>query len=320
MVANVESMMYVGEVPWHGKGKKLDNPATSAEAIKAAGLDWAVSLEPVRVSGKIVPGYNAVVRSDNGKVLSIMGNRYRAVQNEEAFNFFDSIVGEKAAMYHTAGVLGDGKRVWLLAKLPNTVEVVKDDIVEQYFLLTNTHDGTSPLHVLPTPIRVVCQNTLNAALYGRNKDNTVSVRHTRNAMSEDTIKEARRVLGIVMKYYDDFTSISKAMASFKVTEKVIEGFIDTMLPISSESDRPKRRQDARNSIRHLIEAGKGTDIEGVKGSMWGLYNAATEYADWLRPTRDTGEGKESNRITSLIYGSSAQFKQKAFDTAMALMS
>ena len=142
MPANINTMMYVGEKPWHGLGKRLENAATSAEAIKAAGLDWKVTKEPLFLEGGTrLEKALATVREDTGAVLGVVGKVYQPLQNKDAFKFFDAVVGIKEAMYHTAGALGDGECVWILAKLPGVVRVVGDDITEKYLLLTNRHDG-----------------------------------------------------------------------------------------------------------------------------------------------------------------------------------
>ena len=169
MPANIDKMMWVGEKPWHGEGTKLENVATSAEAIEAAGLDWKVEkrgLYFAQTDGttQLIPGKYATVRTDNQVALGIVGKVYTPLQNKEAFSFFDSIVGVKEAMYHTAGSLGKGERVWILAKLPGYIKVTEDDVVEKYLLLANSHDGSSAVEMLFTPVRVVCQNTLNLAI------------------------------------------------------------------------------------------------------------------------------------------------------------
>jgi len=157
-------MMYVGEKPWHGLGTRLENAATSAEAIKAAGLDWNVTKQPLFLEGGMqLERALATVREDTGAVLGVVGKVYQPLQNKDAFSFFDAVVGIKEAMYHTAGALGKGECVWILAKLPGVVRVVGDDITEKYLLLTNRHDGWGSATVMFTPIRVVCQSAIRSA-------------------------------------------------------------------------------------------------------------------------------------------------------------
>ena len=122
MAANVESMFYVREVPWHGLGTKVEEAPTSEEALRIAGLNWTVDQTPVYTdSGLLIPGYKANRRSTDGSILGIVSDRYKIVQNTEAFEFTDAIVGETedgVVKYETAGSLCGGKRIWLLAKMP----------------------------------------------------------------------------------------------------------------------------------------------------------------------------------------------------------
>jgi phage/plasmid-like protein (TIGR03299 family) len=178
------SMFYVGDPPWHNLGIRLDHPATAEEAIEAAQLDYTVKKKPLRavIHAKRhaeVGDHFATVRLDTGDVLGVVGSRYEVIQNRDAFAFFDALVGDDEAIYHTAGVLGKGERIWILAKLPDYIRVGKNDLVEKYLLLTNSHDGSSLVRAKLTPIRVVCQNTLSVALNGSEQE--VRIRHTANA-------------------------------------------------------------------------------------------------------------------------------------------
>ncbi len=203
------SMMYVGEEPWHGLGTKLESPASAAEAIEAAKLDWEVTKVPLyAASGRrrvALKNRFAVVRKDlldkkQCKALGIVGSQYTPLQNREAFSFFDPIVGEKAAVYHTAGVLGNGERIWILAKLPEDIRVTDDDITNKFLLLSNSHDGTSAVQVKFTPIRVVCQNTLTQAL---KRGPTVWVAHTQN------IHERLREAAEIFRDFGSFTHLHR---------------------------------------------------------------------------------------------------------------
>jgi phage/plasmid-like protein (TIGR03299 family) len=151
------AMFYTGEPPWHGLGTRLDNPATAAEAITAAGLDFTVELTRLTtIDGIPVPQRVAVVRSDTQDVLGVVSPAYVPVQNRQAFGFLDAIAAEGGIRYHTAGALRRGERVWLLGKLPGEIRVKdSDDVTEKYLLLSNSHDGSSALRVYFTPVRVV---------------------------------------------------------------------------------------------------------------------------------------------------------------------
>ena len=161
MAALVESMMYVREKPWHGLGTEVQEAPTSRDALRLAGLDWTVEQKPIQLEGIEIPGYKANVRSTDDRVLGVVSDRYRIVQNQKAFEFTDSIIGGDVR-YETAGSLNGGKKIWLLAKLPET-EIAGDE-TEPYMCFTNTHDGSGAIRVCMTPIRVVCNNTLSASM------------------------------------------------------------------------------------------------------------------------------------------------------------
>src|SRR2546422_133870 len=154
--------------PWHEKGVPLNGLATAAKCIKAAGLDWGVAKIPIRTDdpGALpIPDRMVIVRTDLAlddprRILGVVGAEYEPLQNWEAFGFFDRIVDRNEAIYETAGAIDDGRRIWLLAKLPKLIQVVEGDNVQPYVLLANSHDGTLMVHIKFTPIRVVCQNTL----------------------------------------------------------------------------------------------------------------------------------------------------------------
>lgn len=163
MAANVESMFYVRETPWHGLGTRVDKALTSREALVMAGLDWRVEQKPIRTEdGGIIEGYKANIRDVDQKVLGVVSNRYKVVQNEETFAFTDALLGEDVR-YETAGSLADGKRTWMLAVLPHKYIIAGDEITP-YLVFMNSHDGSGAIKAAMTPIRVVCQNTLNLAL------------------------------------------------------------------------------------------------------------------------------------------------------------
>lgn len=164
MAANVESMFYVRETPWHGLGTKVQEAPTSKDALILAGLDWSVVQEPVYTGqNELVQGYKANVRDSDRKVLGVVTDRYKIVQNGEAFSFTDTLLGE-GVRYETAGSLQGGKSVWLLAHLPHEY-IISGERISPYLLFSNTHDGSGAVKVAITPIRVVCCNTLNLEEY-----------------------------------------------------------------------------------------------------------------------------------------------------------
>lgn len=318
MSANVETMMYVGEKPWHGLGTKLDKPATSAEAIKAAGLDWEVKKVPVFAMDlhshpKQIPNKFAVRRQDNGVALSVTGKFYNPLQNKDAFKFFDAVVGEKAAMYHTAGALGNGERVWLLAKLPNDVVVKGKDVVEKFLLLMNSHDGTSTVIVKMTPIRVVCQNTLTEAL-GDGED-MAKLRHTR--WLANRVQDVKEQLGLVNKWYQEFGVKANQLASVKCDDDAFMKYI-TRLGIvtpNEDGDMGPKTQAMLEDILTRFADGEGEKDKEIRGTWWGAYNAVTSF---VNHSEQFGKSKKLNdRARSLLYGAGSFLQRDAWKLALA---
>jgi phage/plasmid-like protein (TIGR03299 family) len=313
MPANVESMMYALEVPWHGLGTKVNGLATSRDAIVKAGLNWTVEKRKVFAETLIeMKGYSAIVRTSDNTGLGIVGSRYQPFQNEEAFDFFDEVVGEHAAMYETAGSIDNGRRIFLLAKLPTYIKVTRDDVVEKYLLLSNTHDGSGAIRMFYTPIRVVCMNTLNVALRGFSAKDGVSIRHTKNVQTK--IEEAKQVLGLANKYYEKLGEAFQALVKVKYTVKQMKDLVLHLLPADAEGDVSTRTKNMRESIANLFDHGKGQTNSAVRGTAWAAYNAVTEFADHYRATRVSEGGNEKEqRLESSFFGSGRAFKQDAFD-------
>jgi phage/plasmid-like protein (TIGR03299 family) len=311
-------MMYVSEVPWHKLGTALAKPATAAEAIRAAQLDWTVIKAPLqcKVDHRLppVPDRFAVVRSDSTPespqpVLGIVGSNYTPLQNRDAFSWFDAIVGEGAAIYHTAGALGDGERVWILAKLPGEIRVVGDDVTDKFLLLSNSHDGSASVQVKFTPIRVVCQNTLTMAL---RSGPTVRIAHTRDLNRR--MISARMKLGIIQKQFGKLEEAFRRMAKVQVTGDRLTKYLELVLPkpADEENTRAIRRVVlARAKTAELFETGRGNTLPQVGGSLWAAYNAVTEFVDHYQPA-----GSGERRLDSIWFGDGYLTKTRAYRVAM----
>lgn len=310
------AMMFAGAKPWHGLGVEVPDAVTAEEAIQHAGLDWEVQSQPVYFSADARPAeqYQALVRADTRRLLSIQSDGYKIIQNREAFRFFDSVVGSKDAKYVTAGALGAGERIWMLAEVSRCpIMIAGQDEVKPFILLSTSHDGTAALRMLFTPVRVVCQNTLNAAL-GKGAGG-VSIRHTANAMGR--VDEARRALGIALKYYDTFEQEVQTLASKQIGRAGLRQYFETLVPDNEKADSNTRTQNIRGRMEYLFEYGKGQQIPGVRGSLWAAYNAVTEYVDHDRTTRGaTQQERASNRLESIWLGSGARMKEEAFELAL----
>jgi phage/plasmid-like protein (TIGR03299 family) len=310
------SMMYVGEVPWHGLGTALARPATAAEAIKAAGLDWDVAKTPVHLKNgrrySLIQNRFAVIRKDlkpsEVVPLGFVGKGYTPLQNRDAFAWFDPIVGKDAAVYHTAGALGDGERVWVLAKLPGEIRVAGDDIAEKYLLLSNSHDGQSSVQVKFTPIRVVCQNTLTMAL---SSGKGIRISHTSSL--PDRLQLAERNLGIIKERFEDIEKDFQALAAVQMTNGRLPDYLARVFPDPEDKndERARRRiERTRTESAKLFEAGSGNQAPGVRGTLWAAYNGVTEFVDYYSKALWRG-----GRLDSVWFGAGYHAKAKAFRVA-----
>jgi phage/plasmid-like protein (TIGR03299 family) len=246
----------------------------------------------------------------------VVGKVYQPLQNKDAFSFFDAVVGIKEAMYHTAGALGKGECVWILAKLPGVVRVVGDDITEKYLLLTNRHDGWGSVTVMFTPIRVVCNNTLNVALGG--KQTRATLRHTQTIGMR--VEEVRQQLGIIHVEFSIFEQAARRLAEVNLTRDSFKGYLKNVGLAPKENDKPTpKAREIMEEISRLFEEGKGAKLPGARGTAWGAFNAIAEYADYFRPTKEKkGDEAIHARAKSILFGSGATLKQKAWDQALAL--
>jgi len=316
------AMFYHGEAPWHKHGTRLKNPPTSKEAIIAASLNWTVEKVPLHIKcGRkyhLVDGKYATVRvADSHKtqsqVLGIVGKTYVPLQNVDAFGWFDSIVGQEAAIYETAGALGVGERVWILAKLPTQMRVIGDDVVDKYLLLSNSHDGSSGVQVKFTPIRVVCQNTLTMAL----RDGTKGIKIHHTASIKRNLQLAQVNLGLINERFKKIEATFKRMRDVSLTDERLSSYLERVFPMPPDSDDDsgrKRTEVARTQSRELFEVGLGNAVPGVKGTLWAAYNGVAEYVDHHMGRRTTSEG----RLDSAWFGSGFLTKVRAYRQALDL--
>jgi phage/plasmid-like protein (TIGR03299 family) len=311
------AMMYTGETPWHQLGTKLNQLATAAEAIEASGLNYRVELKSLATEdGTAVPQRKGVVRSDTKAVLGVVGNSYIPVQNYQAFDFLDEIVAGGGLRYHTAGALGKGERIWMLAKLPTEIRVKEsEDVVDKFLLLSNTHDGSTAMRVYFTPIRVVCQNTLNLAEQ-REHGQGIAIMHRGNLRAK--IQRARQVLGLAKHFYDDAEAKINILARHTPTPAQLKNYFEDLYPDPEHSDN-SRAKKVRESLNQIFETGIGLDIRGIEGTTWAAYNAVTEYVDYHLPTRSPNPLERAlRRLNSSWFGSGAKVKARAWNLALQM--
>ena len=325
------SFFTVREQAWHELGLVLDQCPTSHEAIKHAGLDYKVEKVPLLadtsscrpdeaseeaaepyIPHALVNNHFATVRQDNLNALGVVGRNYHVVQNHEAFKFFDDIVGKGAAIYETAGALGRGEVIFISAKLPESIVVRangQEDIVDKYLLLTNSHDGSTAIRILFTPVRVVCNNTLNVALRRGQRDG-ISLRHTLNVHEELT--KAGRLLGIVQQNYQEAQASYQQLANINITDRQLRTYIDTIFPHIHECEEVSTRlaNIRKKAFEYTME---GAGQEAIRGTAWWAYNGITGYYQNVRPFKGYEQLLKSN-----VLGMGQATMGKALKEAFAL--
>lgn len=288
MSANVETMMYVGrEKPWHGIGTSVAEAPNSADALRLAGLDWTVEQKNIQVcGGQRIENYKANIRSSDKSVLGIVSDRYKVVQNHEAFEFTDSIIGGDVR-YETAGSLSGGKKIWLLARLPE--REIAGDKFEPYMCFTNTHDGSGAIRVCMTPIRVVCNNTLNVALSTARR--AWSVKHTGDISSK--MHEAQVCLQMANAYMDGLGQYAERMVNTHITDERIAEILDELFPVTEESSQREQTNMKKMKDEFMI-CYFAPDILKFRNTAWGCVNAMSDMVSHNAPLRNTATYKEKN--------------------------
>lgn len=324
MAANVETMAYYGDKPWHGLGVEVLQLMTAEEALRKGGLDWLVEKRKIQTvseggNGSVfIHDHFATVRNTDNYPLGIVGKIYQPVQNVDALDFMDALTKSGEAKYETVGSLQHGKIVWVMAKIPNGHGV---DPVEPYLLCTTSHDGTTPVMVTATPVRVVCNNTLNAAIKGAK--NKFRIRHTTNWA--DKITEAKRTLDSSLQYFSKANEVFDKMKGEKFTEVQLENLLLKVFKntedVADLTDRQaKSFEGILGDVIALTEKGMGVDLPGVKGTAWGAYNAVAEFLDHHSDVKG-GKGRRAEEVlmNSVWFGTIADKNQVALDNILDMV-
>lgn len=325
------SFFSVKEKAWHKLGQIVQEYPTSAEAIQHAGLDYKVEKRKLFtyhnenntanpdtdiITPEIeVPNFYATIRTDNETVLGVVGKDYEVIQNRDAFSFFDSIVGGDGVMYETAGALGKGERIFITAKLPDYIKVGKDDLIEQYLFLTTSHDGYGSITAAFTPIRIVCNNTLNAAL--RNHSNSIKIRHTANA--KERLEQAHHLMGISNSLSTELENIFNNWTKVRITDPEVKKLIQLALVPNKEvykNIQAGKDDEFSTCFKNMCDtayeyamSNPTQQQETTRGTLFGAYNAVTGYFQNVRTYKN-----DEAKLKSVLFGGTAQTKcQKAFN-------
>lgn len=300
MAHEVESLMYTSNaqngrfVPWHGLGTPVEESPNSADALKVAGLDWRVEGRPIYTdSGVKIPGYVANTRDSDNSILGVVTDKYKIVQNVDAFAFTDNLIGGDVR-YETAGSLRNGRSTFLLAKLPER-KILGDDF-GNYVCFTNTFDGSGAVKVCMTPTRVVCNNTLNLAL------NTAKRIWTCKHMGrmEDKLHEAQETLGLAEKYMDNLAVVAERLANVSLRDEEIQAIVAEMFPLDEDASE-RTKANMQKAKQEFMIAYYMPDIEKFRNTAWGVMNAASDFCTHSSPQRNTSTYQERN-FERIIYG------------------
>ncbi len=288
MAANVESMFYVGrQKPWHNLGTQVEEAPDSREALILSGLDWDVEQRSIYTQdGVKISGYKANVRAQDHTILGVVTDRYKVVQNRDAFSFTNYLLGE-GVRYETAGSLMNGRKIWLLAKLPTRYIINGDDIMP-YLVFSNTHDGSGAIKIAMTPVRVVCNNTLNLAL------NTAKRIWSFNHVGDidNKLEEAKQTLFLAENYMSELGKSFEQLNKIRVSDVAAEEYIKVLLPIdkdassTTEKNTIKQREDLKR--RYLY----APDLKSVGKNGYRFINAVSDFATHSRPIRETKNYRE----------------------------
>lgn len=330
-IANIngkDAIAYLGSTPWHSLGTRLkEGQKTDLQEVRiAAGLDWKVSTAPIFLAdGRPVIKGQAIIRDTDSAILSVVGPAYTPIQNEAALEILRPAIDAFGLTVEVAGALGQGEVGWALTRLPQSVEVVDGDSVNGYALFRWSHDGSVGVVGDATPIRVVCQNTLNMAR-SESKADIVRVRHTKRA--DQRLDEAARIVKTLTQALVETGKTFKSLAHKRLNAQQVKDFIEEVLPESAANTAKGTVSDVlanrRKTISELVWRGKGAELAleaaGGNPSPWALYNAVTEYFDHVRPAEAKSNSARVGAQESALFGGNAAIKARALDMARELVA
>jgi len=318
-----EEFFAAGSTPvWHRVGQRVERALTSGAALQMAGLDWKVDERPIYadIAGELseITTHKSIVRRDTQSVLGVVGRRYKPVQNEEAFEWLDGLVGSRLAVYETAGSIRNGALVWALVRLPGELRIMgTDDIVKPFICVANSHDGSFAFRLLNTSIRVVCQNTLTLALRNAGPD-SISIKHTESVL--DRLADDQEVLGLSIAKHREFEAQMNRLAQVRMTKRTFGSYLDRVLgPVPQpteqepEPEASAARQQVTANFDHSLQR-----LKGIEHTAWAAFNAVSQYCDWERPTRGAASTRDERRFESMLLGAGADLKRRAWSEALKL--
>lgn len=312
MAHKVETMAFAGDVPWHGLGFPVKDTLTPDQMMRAAKCDWTVSKKPIKFANNghdhEVDGSYALIRDTDNRVMSLVGDKYKPVQNSEMFDFFKKFTKAGHMKMETAGSLWDGKFVWALARIGKDFKVLGKDDVQSYLLILSPHALGYALVMQYTPIRVVCWNTLNFALGASLKGGKGAFRMPHIRSFADNVSRAEQALGLAVKQNDEFKDAATFLAKAKAKPFDVVEYFYRVLDVNKEDI--KKEPVALPKFQAALERAPGQQLITAKGTWWGALNAVTYVLDH-------GEAKERQTgLKNAWLGNYANIKRRALSLAL----
>jgi phage/plasmid-like protein (TIGR03299 family) len=309
MAANVETMFYTRQKPWHGLGTMVQEAPTSKDALILAGLDWQVIQKPIITEDGIsISGFKANLRETDNRVLGVVTDRYRTIQNHDAFAFTDSLLGE-GVTYETAGSLQNGRRVWVLAKLPQRY-IISGDEITPYLVFMNAHDGTGAIKAAMTPVRVVCMNTLNLALSTAKR--SWSTNHVGDIRGK--LEDARYTLLYADLYMQELGKAIDKLNRQKLSDRKVYEYIDALFPLVDNASEQQKKNLQRMKEEVKVRYFEAPDLAHVGKNAYRFVNAVSDFATHAKPLRERANYRE-NLFAKTVDGNA--MIDKAFDLVKA---
>ena len=335
-ITGKDSFFSVKEKAWHGLGQIIEDHPTSEEAIIFAGLDYevekrklftfdhansseATAPDGIQIQKVEIKNYFATVRTDTDQLLGIVGSKYEIVQNKTAFTFFDRLVNDGSGIkYETAGALGNGEKIFITAKMPDFIKIGRKDIIEEYIFLTTSHDGSGSIMAAFTPVRIVCNNTLNMAL--RNHTNAVFIKHTANA--ETKLQGAARIISISNNTALQLETLFNKWAKVRVSDAELKKLLRLAMAPNTEvfaavaEDRngfefSRQFEEVCGQVFEYAMAAPSQQMDTTAGTLFGAYNAITGYYQNVKNYKD-----DNAKVNSLMFGTGLERTKKAFELCM----
>lgn len=310
---------FAGARPWHGLGTQVEKHMSPQEALKLAHMDWTVRLRPLWVRSMEdrpaaqIDDKVAVCRADNGRYLGTVGTSYRPLQNAEQAEFLEALTGE-GGVVECVGSLFEGRRTFWTVKVPGDLLIREDDRVEQYLILANAHDGSLAFRAFWSPIRVVCNNTLNAALGRGSAVNGVSIKHTLNVKRR--VDEARNVLGLAVQYGRQAAAAFTAFAGHALTKESYAAILTEVFGDEKAPDATPATVARVLGVKRTVSANLRAEVKpGQAATLWDAYNSVTYFTSHQMTRRTTSRlrDEDERRFESVLLGNGRAVQQSAFD-------